>query len=151
MMVTERVMTVEAVLEKLEGVRPNRGGWIARCPAHADRSPSLSVREGRSGVLLHCFAGCAIEAVAAAIGVRVAELFFSDLKASRREHHPAIVHDVILKVRSRLTPRENAVLGITVITCKAAAVERAMVRGLVLAVEDQELCQVAIEEGGLEN
>lgn len=29
------------------------------CPAHADRSPSLSIRQGRNGILVHCFAGCA--------------------------------------------------------------------------------------------
>ena len=31
---------------------------LCRCPAHDDRSPSLSVRPGRSRLLLHCFAGC---------------------------------------------------------------------------------------------
>lgn len=32
----------------------------ARCPAHDDRNPSLSIRNGEAGtLLLHCFAGCA--------------------------------------------------------------------------------------------
>lgn len=31
---------------------------LARCPAHADRTPSLSLRQGRSQILVHCFAGC---------------------------------------------------------------------------------------------
>jgi len=31
---------------------------MCRCPAHDDRAPSLSVRQGLSGVLVHCFAGC---------------------------------------------------------------------------------------------
>ena len=31
---------------------------LCRCPAHADRSPSLSIRQGDRGVLVHCFAGC---------------------------------------------------------------------------------------------
>ncbi|NQW09429.1 MAG: toprim domain-containing protein [Alphaproteobacteria bacterium] len=35
------------------------GGWIARCPAHEDRTPSLSIRESDDGTLLvHCHAGC---------------------------------------------------------------------------------------------
>ena len=35
-------------------------GYIAtcRCPAHEDRDPSLSVRQGHDGILVHCFAGC---------------------------------------------------------------------------------------------
>jgi putative DNA primase/helicase len=44
-------------------VEQHGGRWIAdrgmcRCPAHDDRSPSLSVRVGRTSLLLHCFAGC---------------------------------------------------------------------------------------------
>jgi hypothetical protein len=31
---------------------------LCRCPAHDDRRPSLSVRTGRTCLLLHCFAGC---------------------------------------------------------------------------------------------
>lgn len=39
------------------------GSWhdtsgMCRCPAHDDRSPSLSVRIGRTRLLLKCFAGC---------------------------------------------------------------------------------------------
>ena len=34
--------------------------WLARCPAHSDRTPSLSITHGHAGkVLVHCFAGCA--------------------------------------------------------------------------------------------
>lgn len=45
------------------------GGYgMACCPAHDDRTPSLSVRPGRSAVLYHCFAGCSHEAVLTALG-----------------------------------------------------------------------------------
>ncbi len=41
------------------GGRRFRGGWMARCPAHDDRKPSLSIREGDHGkVLVCCHAGC---------------------------------------------------------------------------------------------
>jgi putative DNA primase/helicase len=34
-------------------------GWMARCPAHDDRKPSLSLRHGEDGkVLVRCHAGC---------------------------------------------------------------------------------------------
>lgn len=31
---------------------------MCRCPGHADRTPSLSVRTGERRLLFHCFAGC---------------------------------------------------------------------------------------------
>jgi hypothetical protein len=44
--------------------------FTARCPAHEDRSPSLSVREGHSSIMVKCFAGCTFLEVAAAVGVQ---------------------------------------------------------------------------------
>ena len=47
------------VASRLEGVRPSGDGYIARCPAHDDRSPSLSVSVNDTGkLLIHCHAGC---------------------------------------------------------------------------------------------
>lgn len=36
---------------------------MCRCPAHADSDPSLSIRQGHDGILVHCFAGCTAEDV----------------------------------------------------------------------------------------
>ena len=45
-------------------------------PAHEDRSPSLSIAEGRDGrVLLHCFSGCRPEAILQALGLGWSDLF----------------------------------------------------------------------------
>ena len=60
------------------GCKPKaRGkGWVALCPAHPDRQPSLSVDESKDGkVLLKCFAGCSCQAIVAAVGLKVADLF----------------------------------------------------------------------------
>lgn len=78
-------MAVDTVLLRLEGVRKTGlGRWMARCPAHDDRSPSLSVRQGDGGtVLLHCFGGCSAAEVVAAMGLLLADLF------PEREHHHA--------------------------------------------------------------
>lgn len=46
-----------AIVEALGGHWTARGG-MCRCPAHADTTPSLSVRPGRRRLLFHCFAGC---------------------------------------------------------------------------------------------
>lgn len=45
------------LVERLGG-RWTPNGGMCRCPAHEDRNPSLSVRPGRTRLLLHCFAGC---------------------------------------------------------------------------------------------
>src|SRR3546814_8038338 len=48
------------------------------CPAHADRTPSLSITLGKRAILVHCFAGCTNEAVMqgmAKLGVRISDLF----------------------------------------------------------------------------
>ena len=45
------------IVERLGGEWQGRGG-LCRCPAHDDRTPSLSVRPGEKRLLFHCFAGC---------------------------------------------------------------------------------------------
>lgn len=45
------------LVEELGGRWSGNGG-VCRCPAHDDRTPSLSVRPGSSRLLFHCFAGC---------------------------------------------------------------------------------------------
>lgn len=69
-------MTVEAFTQLLEGVRQTYRGYQARCPAHGDRSPSLSIREAEDGrILLHCFAGCHARQVCDALGIRIQDLY----------------------------------------------------------------------------
>ena len=68
---------IELLLSRLERVRANRNGtWVARCPAHDDRSPSLSIATGDDGkVLLHCFAGCGAADVVESVGLELSNLF----------------------------------------------------------------------------
>ncbi|HEX7113746.1 MAG TPA: hypothetical protein VF193_01330 [Steroidobacter sp.] len=70
-------MAVAVLLSRLDGVRSTgRGKWIAKCPAHADRTPSLSIREGDDGrVLVHCFGGCEAADVIGAVGLQLSDLF----------------------------------------------------------------------------
>jgi hypothetical protein len=67
----------ERVIVHLDGVRETgQGRWIAKCPAHDDRSPSLSVRETADGtVLLNCFGSCGTGDVLAALGLSMQDLF----------------------------------------------------------------------------
>src|SRR5688500_14797757 len=70
-------MNAAEFLTRLEKVkRTAEGEWVACCPAHEDRSPSLAVKEAQDGrILIHCFAGCSFEAVCGASGVGMADLF----------------------------------------------------------------------------
>lgn len=70
-------MTGDEFVSRLERVkRTGRGTWLARCPGHEDRTPSLTVREVEDGrILLHCFAGCDVAAITGALGVELHDLF----------------------------------------------------------------------------
>lgn len=77
---------VDVVLSRLERVRTAGTGWTARCPAHEDRTASLSIGVGSQGrLLLHCFAGCSVHDVLTAIGLVVADLFPRRLAESTPE------------------------------------------------------------------
>jgi hypothetical protein len=61
----------------LTGARPlGRNRFQARCPAHDDFSPSLNFSEGEDGrLLLHCFAGCSVDTILAALNLNRRDLF----------------------------------------------------------------------------
>jgi len=60
-------MSAETIAKALLGHKTG-GSWMARCPAHDDRKPSLSIRDGDDGrVLVRCHAGCEQERVIAAL------------------------------------------------------------------------------------
>lgn len=61
---------------RLKDVRKQGRSYLARCPAHEDRHPSLSIAEGRDGrILLHCWAGCATKDVLVALGLTWRDLY----------------------------------------------------------------------------
>lgn len=70
-------MNAERLLSHLDRVRQVAPGrWVASCPAHEDRTPSLSIREIDDGrILLHDFGGCDSGDVLAAVGLSLSDLF----------------------------------------------------------------------------
>ena len=68
---------IDLILPLLMKARQRQPGqWSACCPGHDDKRPSLSVRETPEGaVLVHCFSGCSADAVVAALGLSLADLF----------------------------------------------------------------------------
>ena len=69
-------MTLDALLARLDGVKPTGQGYMARCPAHPDDTQSLAVRVSDDAkILTHCFAGCSTAAVLDALGLTMKDLF----------------------------------------------------------------------------
>jgi len=67
------LIALKPTQETIDIVAALKGRWhgsyaMCVCPAHADRTPSLSVRQGERGILVHCFAGCRSEDVLREIG-----------------------------------------------------------------------------------
>jgi hypothetical protein len=93
-------MIAEEFIARLEGVKPRAPGrWSAKCPAHDDSSPSLSVLDTEDRVLVHCFAGCDPFDVCEAIGVELRDLFRRDARRRRNDE----VRD---EMRRRISARD---------------------------------------------
>lgn len=87
-------MTADQLIVRLDGLRKNKRGWTARCPAHDDRANSLSVALGDDGrLLVNCFARCRPQAIVEALGLELADLFADGSRgrhAGRRRQAPAL-------------------------------------------------------------
>lgn len=65
-------MNIDAqIISDTLGGRPKSGGFfMACCPAHDDRNPSLKIEDGDNGkVLVKCWAGCTQDQVITALKV----------------------------------------------------------------------------------
>jgi hypothetical protein len=93
-------MKADAFLSRLDKVQP-RGGpasWIARCPAHNDKHPSMTIAEIEGTVLVHCFAGCSIEDILAAVGMEYGALFPDKPSSNRRPFKKPFPAEAVLAV-----------------------------------------------------
>jgi hypothetical protein len=79
------------LLDRLALVKQTAPGkWLARCPAHEDGSPSLSIREIDGKLLVYCFAGCGAVDVMESVGLSLSDLYDAPL-----DHHFAPTHSRI--------------------------------------------------------
>ena len=90
-------MITDNLISKLDNVRrTGPGKWQACCPAHDDRGPSLSITEGDDGrVLVHCFAGCSVHEIVAAVGLDIADLFPPRESSGKPMRRPFPAADVL--------------------------------------------------------
>lgn len=134
-------MPASMLLDRLNGViRTGAQRWSARCPAHDDRSPSLSIRVDGNHVLFHCHAGCEPEAVLHAAGLSWSDLYPDRWEAACRI---AAAEGASRSQRQRLRcERFNGLdmeIERTILRIAAAALRR----GQTLSIEDQGRVEVA--------
>ena len=71
--------TIERVLRELPYKHQSGNRWIARCPAHDDKDPSLSINEADDQrVLIHRHAGCSVEQILSKLRLQMRDLFPQD-------------------------------------------------------------------------
>jgi len=128
-------MPADTLLSRLEKVKATGSSrWLACCPAHEDRTPSLALRELDDGrVLVHCFTGCSTAAILASVGLEFSDLYPERLTAhhTKSERRPFAAADVL-----RALEREALIT-------QAAA--QFVLEGRSLAASDVERLQVAVE------
>lgn len=96
-------MSALDLVNRLDHCRQIREGeWIARCPAHDDRSPSLSISEKDDGrVLVKCWAGCGALDVISAVGLEWEALFpLTDRHryAAEKLHRERTVDELVVEI-----------------------------------------------------
>ncbi|PTU04135.1 virulence-associated protein E [Pseudomonas sp. HMWF031] len=79
-------------LDRVKSAGTNK--WKACCPAHDDKSPSLSITETSDGtVLLKCWVGCTAQEIVSAVGLELRDLFPGEKRERRGPSTAAIKHE----------------------------------------------------------
>lgn len=126
-------MSIDTLLERLEKVRSNGADrWMACCPAHDDKSPSLSVRATDGKILVYCFAGCPSDDVLAAVDLKWGDLFSDRWDAAKN----AAYHGKHKLPKVDPVEHERLILELARDSVK---------RGENLSIEDQARVELAIE------
>ena len=97
-------MTAESFADPLHARRIGPNRWQAKCPAHADKHPSLAITQGTDAVLLRCWShGCSPDSICAALGLTLRDLFAGPplSPATRREMELRRAQQVLEASRQR--------------------------------------------------
>lgn len=78
---------LQQLLGSLQKVRRTaKDQWVACCPAHADKNPSMTVKAASDTILIHCFAGCSIQEILGAVGMDVSDLYPDHDRHTKPQH-----------------------------------------------------------------
>ena len=95
----------DKIITRLDGVKnTGQDRWIAKCPAHDDKSPSLAIREVDDRILLHDFAGCSTYEIVSAMGLELSDLFPEKINTgNKRYSKPFPAADILRCLTSEIT------------------------------------------------
>jgi hypothetical protein len=123
---------VDKMLSQLDKVRrTGPDSWMACCPAHADKSASLSIRHADEKTLIHCFAGCSVHEVLGAVGMEISDLFPPRESQGKPDRRPF--------------PAMDALRGIAFESLVVAAAGAAMLAGESFKPDDRSRLILAVE------
>ena len=78
-------MQISEVTKYFKNVKKTGQGYTALCPAHDDKTNSLSIGQGETGkLLLHCHAGCCLDDILKVAGLTTADIFPNEPKQERK-------------------------------------------------------------------
>jgi hypothetical protein len=144
-------VTLQEILSRLARVRKSGAGFVASCPVHQDKNPSLSIREVSDRILLHCFAQqCDVVDICRAIQIEISDLFTnprSSVARPRAVSRPSYIEEAVREFQKKLTPNERDFLDVTVILCSPTTIDDAAARAFVLAIEEQQLAVIVLKQG----
>lgn len=90
----------DKLLPRLDKVRPlKQSQWVACCPAHDDRNPSLKITETGDGtLLLKCWSGCSVAHIVNAVGLELRDIFpnGSQRPTRRAPSREAVEHERLI-------------------------------------------------------
>ena len=122
---------IDLLISRLQKARPvGKNAYVACCPSHEDKTPSLSVTERNGKVLVYCHAGCTQDEVISAAGLTWDDLFEDDAPNQRAYSSKKPVTPI-----NPLRVDENVLL----------IVREKLSRGDSLSAEDQARAEIAYE------
>lgn len=108
------VNTAKDMALELSASRSSNGSYMALCPAHNDHNPSLSISDGREGVVVYCHAGCSQKQVLDALRARDISIGIKNLPDFQTErvqntYDYVDENEKLLYQVVRTAPRKNGV------------------------------------------
>jgi len=93
-------MYFQDLLPYFERVKIRGDQATAICPAHDDKSPSLTIKDCGDKTLIHCYAGCSIVEIADAIGLKVVDFFAesNQTPAEKKAHHKRLSREALTQI-----------------------------------------------------